>query len=96
VDVPQRLLSCASVRRGEDGIFGRHPGTTTMGGAKWKEEEMVKTLRPSVWLTEDFPLSVDKFLPLLDILASHVCAVRWLRVLLTTKFPQGTFPVKVT
>ncbi|AQK84462.1 Ankyrin repeat family protein [Zea mays] len=95
VDVPRRLLSCASVRRGEDGIFGRHLGTTTMGGAKWKEEEMVKTLRPSVWLTEDFPLSVDKFLSLLDILACHVCAVRWLRVLLTTKFPPGTFPVKV-
>ena len=96
MDVPRRLLSCASVRRGEDGIFGRHLGTTTMGGAKWKEEEMVKTLRQSVWLTEDFPLSVDKFLSLLDILVSRVCVVRWLRVLLTTKFPQGTFPVKVT
>jgi ankyrin repeat domain-containing protein 13 len=96
VDVPRRLLSCASVRCGKDGIFGRHLGTTTMGGAKWKEEETVKTLRPSVWLTEDFPLSVDKFLSLLDILACRVCTVRWLRVLLTTKFPPGTFPVKVT
>jgi ankyrin repeat domain-containing protein 13 len=48
------------------------------------------------WLTEDFPLSIDKFLPLLDILASRVCAVRRLRVLLTTKFPPGTFLVKVT
>ncbi|PAN14138.1 hypothetical protein PAHAL_2G386600 [Panicum hallii] len=95
VDVPRRLPACASVGRGEDGLFGRHSGTTTTGGAKWKEEETVKTLRPSVWLTEDFPLSVDEFLPLLDILASRVRAVRRLRELLTTKFPPGTFPVKV-
>ena len=38
------------------------PGTTTTGGAKWKEEDMLKTLWPSVWLTEDFPLSIDEFL----------------------------------
>ncbi|KAL6657966.1 hypothetical protein ACP70R_005746 [Stipagrostis hirtigluma subsp. patula] len=93
VDVPRRLPACASVGRGEDGFFGRH--STTTGGAKWKEEETVKTLRPAVWLTEDFPLSVDEFLPLLDILASRVRAVRRLRELLTTKFPAGTFPVKV-
>ncbi|GJN32438.1 hypothetical protein PR202_gb20948 [Eleusine coracana subsp. coracana] len=93
VDVPRRLPPCASVGRGEDGFFGRHTGST--GGAKWKEEETVKTLRPSVWLTEDFPLTVDEFLPLLDILASRVRAVRRLRELLTTKFPPGTFPVKV-
>ncbi|GJN41437.1 hypothetical protein PR202_gn00812 [Eleusine coracana subsp. coracana] len=72
VDVPRRLPPCASVGRGEDGFFGRHAGST--GGAKWKEEETVKTLRPSVWLTEDFPLTVDEFLPLLDILASRVRA----------------------
>jgi hypothetical protein len=95
VDVPQRLPACASVGRGEDGIFGWHPGTTTTGGTKWKEET-VKTLRPSVWLTEDFSLSIDEFLPLLDILASLVRAVRRLHELLTTKFPPGTFPVKVT
>ncbi|KAG8080386.1 hypothetical protein GUJ93_ZPchr0007g4505 [Zizania palustris] len=92
VDVPRRLPACASVGRGEDGLFGRH---ATTGGAKWKEEETVKTLRPTVWLTEDFPLSVDEFLPLLDILSSRVRAVRRLRELLTTKFPPGTFPVKV-
>jgi ankyrin repeat domain-containing protein 13 len=94
VDVPRRLPPCASVGHGEDGFFGRHTGST--GGAKWKEEETVKSLRPAVWLTEDFPLSVDEFLPLLDILASRVRAVRRLRELLTTKFPPGTFPVKVT
>jgi hypothetical protein len=59
-------------------------------------EQTVKTLRPSVWLTEDFPLSVDEFLPLLDILASRVRTVHRLRELLTNKFPSGTFHVKVT
>ncbi|RLN30344.1 ankyrin repeat domain-containing protein 13B-like [Panicum miliaceum] len=31
VDMPQRLPACASMGRGEDGIFGRHSGTTTTG-----------------------------------------------------------------
>jgi hypothetical protein len=39
---------------------------------------------------------LDKFLPLLDILATRVRVVRRLRELLTTKFPPGTFPVKVS
>ncbi|KAE9602051.1 hypothetical protein Lal_00040761 [Lupinus albus] len=60
-----------------------------------KEKEYVKSLRPSVWLTEHFPLKTEELLPLLDILANKVKAVRRLRELLTTKFPPGTFPVKV-
>ncbi|KAJ4977002.1 hypothetical protein NE237_002108 [Protea cynaroides] len=60
-----------------------------------KEKEYVKSLRPSVWLTEQFPLKTQEILPLLDILAHKVKAVRRLRELLTTKFPSGTFPVKV-
>ncbi|KAI3943052.1 hypothetical protein MKW92_000062 [Papaver armeniacum] len=60
-----------------------------------KEREYVKSLRPSVWLTEQFPLKTEEILPLLDILANKVKAVRRLRELLTTKFPHGTFPVKV-
>ncbi|WOL10408.1 ankyrin repeat domain-containing protein 13C [Canna indica] len=60
-----------------------------------KEKEMVKSLRPVVWLTEDFPLKLEELMPLLDILANKVKAVRRLRELLTTKFPPGTFPVKV-
>ncbi|KAI4298702.1 hypothetical protein L6164_032229 [Bauhinia variegata] len=60
-----------------------------------KEKEYVKSLRPSVWLTEQFPLKTEELLPLLDILANKVKAVRRLRELLTTKFPPGTFPVKV-
>ncbi|KAF5760499.1 putative ankyrin repeat domain-containing protein [Helianthus annuus] len=60
-----------------------------------KEKEYVKTLRPSVWLTDNFPLQTEELLPLLDILANKVKAVRRMRELLTTKFPPGTFPVKV-
>ncbi|PON43925.1 Ankyrin repeat domain-containing protein [Parasponia andersonii] len=60
-----------------------------------KEKEYVRSLRPSVWLTEQFPLKTEELLPLLDILANKVKAVRRMRELLTTKFPQGTFPVKV-
>ncbi|XP_039140790.1 ankyrin repeat domain-containing protein 13C-like [Dioscorea cayenensis subsp. rotundata] len=67
----------------------------TMAAARGKEKEMVKSLRPSLWLTEDFPLKTEEFLPLLDILSSKVKAVRRLRELLTAKLPPGTFPVKV-
>lgn len=61
-----------------------------------KEKEFVKSLHPSVWLTEQFPLKTEELLPLLDILANKVKAVARMRDLLTTKFPPGTFPVKVT
>lgn len=59
------------------------------------EGEYKKGLRPILWLTPDFPLRTDELLPLLDILANKVKAVRRLRELLTTKLPLGTFPVKV-
>lgn len=60
-----------------------------------KEKEYLKSLKPSVWLTDNFPLKTEELLPLLDILANKVKAVRRMRELLTTKFPPGTFPVKV-
>ncbi|CAA2982200.1 ankyrin repeat domain-containing 13A [Olea europaea subsp. europaea] len=59
------------------------------------ESEYKKGLRPVLWLTHDFPLKTEELLPLLDILANKVKAVRRLRELLTTKLPPGTFPVKV-
>lgn len=59
------------------------------------ESEYKKGLRPVLWLTPDFPLGTEELLPLLDILADKVKAVRRLRELLTTKLPLGTFPVKV-
>ncbi|KAE9619047.1 hypothetical protein Lal_00047179 [Lupinus albus] len=58
------------------------------------ESEYKKGLRPVLWLTPDFPLKTDELLPLLDILANKVKAIRRLRELLTTKLPHGTFPVK--
>ncbi|KAJ7946298.1 Ankyrin repeat domain-containing protein [Quillaja saponaria] len=66
-----------------------------MAAPPTKEKEYIRSLRPSVWLTEQFPLKTEELLPLLDILANKVKAVRRMRELLTTKFPPGTFPVKV-
>lgn len=60
-----------------------------------RENEYKKGLRPILWLSPDFPLRTEELLPLLDILANKVKAVRRLRELFTTKLPKGTFPVKV-
>ncbi|KAL0310721.1 UNVERIFIED_CONTAM: Ankyrin repeat domain-containing protein 13C [Sesamum angustifolium] len=60
-----------------------------------KDKEYTKSLRPMVWLTEQFPLKTEELLPLLDILANKIKAVRRMRELMTTTFPPGTFPVKV-
>ena len=68
-------------------------GITSESGKNGSEYK--KGLRPVLWLTPDFPLQTDELLPLLDVLANKVKAVRRLRELLTTKLPQGTFPVKV-
>ncbi|GAA0148860.1 scaffold/adaptor protein [Lithospermum erythrorhizon] len=64
-------------------------------GEPKNESEFKKGLRPVLWLTPDFPLKTEELLPLLDILASKVKAVRRLRELLTMKLPPGTFPVKL-
>ncbi|KAL7145140.1 hypothetical protein ABFS83_07G059700 [Erythranthe nasuta] len=60
-----------------------------------KENEYKKGLRPILWLSPDFPLGTEELLPLLDILANKVKAIRRLRELFTTKLPKGTFPVKL-
>ncbi|KAF8015982.1 hypothetical protein BT93_H1511 [Corymbia citriodora subsp. variegata] len=60
-----------------------------------RENEYKKGLRPILWLSPSFPLQTEELLPLLDILANKVKAIRRLRELLTTKLPLGTFPVKV-
>lgn len=60
-----------------------------------RENEYKKGLRPILWLSPSFPLQTEELLPLLDILANKVKAIRRLRELLTTKLPKGTFPVKV-
>ncbi|MBA0599890.1 hypothetical protein Gorai_006090 [Gossypium raimondii] len=60
-----------------------------------RENEYKKGLRPILWLSPNFPLQTEELLPLLDILANKVKAIRRLRELLTTKLPAGTFPVKV-
>lgn len=76
--------------------------TSSMGSASGnrrkdssRENEYKKGLRPILWLSPNFPLQTEELLPLLDILANKVKAIRRLREVLTTKLPAGTFPVKV-
>jgi len=73
-------------------------GSTSGNGRRkdgGRENEYKKGLRPILWLAPNFPLRTEELLPLLDILANKVKAIRRLRDLLTTKLPMGTFPVKV-
>lgn len=86
----------SSSRRSRKSVSLPAEGVPVAGSVpRIKEKEFVKSLSPSVWLTEDFPLKTEELLPLLDILANKVKAVRRMRELLTAKFPPGTFPVKV-
>ncbi|KAJ3672135.1 hypothetical protein LUZ60_006856 [Juncus effusus] len=70
-------------------------GKKKKSGGSLSESEYKKGVRPVLWLTNDFPLKVEELIPLLDVLAGKVKAVRRLRELLTTKLPAGTFPVKL-
>ncbi|KAL2932833.1 Ankyrin repeat domain-containing protein 13B [Bienertia sinuspersici] len=91
------------VVRGDEPQRGRDKKTSASGnvesGSRRKEggqeNEYKKGLRPILWLSPNFPLRTEELLPLLDILANKVKAIRRLRELLTTKLPLGTFPVKV-
>ncbi|XP_074287917.1 uncharacterized protein LOC141613080 [Silene latifolia] len=88
------------VVRGHEPHRGKDKKTsTTEGGSRSKdgshESEYKKGLRPILWLSPSFPLRTEELLPLLDIMANKVKAIRRLRELLTTKLPMGTFPVKV-
>ncbi|KAJ6349348.1 hypothetical protein OIU77_006854 [Salix suchowensis] len=49
------------------------------------ESEYKKGLRPVLWLTPNFPLKTEELLPLLDILANKVKAIRRLRELSDNK-----------
>ncbi|CAI8601942.1 unnamed protein product [Vicia faba] len=72
---------------------------STSSSAGVKEEngdtEYKRGMMPVLWLSQNFPLKIEEFLPLLDILAEKVKAVRRVRELLTTKLPKDTFPVKI-
>ncbi|KAH9318629.1 hypothetical protein KI387_020398 [Taxus chinensis] len=77
------------------GVSANHTSSSSSTSCNTHESVYKKGLRPVLWLTPQFPLRTDELLPLLDILADKVKAVRRLRELLTTKLPAGTFPVKV-
>ncbi|GAA0163285.1 scaffold/adaptor protein [Lithospermum erythrorhizon] len=72
-----------------------HPESGNRQKDAIRENEYKKGLRPILWLSPSFPLKTEELLPLLDILANKVKAIRRLRELLTTKLPKGSFPVKV-
>lgn len=81
---------------------GKHtnaPCVSSASGSIHRDEngdsEYKRGMMPVLWLSPNFPLKIEEFLPLLDILAEKVKAVRRLRELLTTKLPKETFPVKV-
>jgi hypothetical protein len=82
------------IKKGKDKNIKKKKKKGAVSESK-NESEYKKGLRPVLWLTPDFPLKTDELLPLLDILANKVKAIRRLRELLTTKLPHGTFPVKV-
>ncbi|KAF6156205.1 hypothetical protein GIB67_030208 [Kingdonia uniflora] len=84
----------ADDKKGKDKSSKKKKKNGAMSESK-HESEYKKGLRPVLWLTPDFPLQTEELLPLLDILANKVKAVRRLRELLTTKLPVGTFPAKV-
>ncbi|KAL5136123.1 Ankyrin repeat domain-containing protein 13B [Glycine soja] len=81
-------------RKGKDKNIKKKKKKGANNNESKNESEYKKGLRPVLWLTPDFPLKTDELLPLLDILANKVKAIRRLRELLTTKLPHGTFPVK--
>ena len=81
-------------KKGKDKSNKKKKKKDVSGDSK-HESEYKKGLRPVLWLKPDFPLKTEELLPLLDILANKVRAVRRLMELLTTKLPHGTFPVKV-
>ncbi|XP_065852088.1 uncharacterized protein [Euphorbia lathyris] len=98
--VDQQKSSSELSREEGDGKKGKDKGSKKkkkkgVGAEAKHESEYKKGLRPVLWLTPDFPLKTEELLPLLDILANKVKAIRRLRELLTTKLPTGTFPVKV-
>ncbi|CAH9124254.1 unnamed protein product [Cuscuta epithymum] len=82
------------VKKGKD-KNGKKKKQGTTSESK-NESEYKKGLRPVLCLTPDFPLKTEELLPLLDILANKVKAVRRIRELLTTKLPNGMFPVKLS
>nr|KYP50809.1 Ankyrin repeat domain-containing protein 13B [Cajanus cajan] len=75
---------------------GKNTNASSENSSGPKEESQFKRgMMPALWLSQNFPLKIEELLPMLDILAEKLKAVRRLRELLTTKLPKESFPVKV-
>ena len=87
-------------KKGKSGGQKDHEDKTTKANSenftsKNGENQYTRGMIPALWLSQNFPLTIDELLPMLDILAERIKAVRRLRELLTTKLPKETFPVRV-
>ncbi|TKY53602.1 Ankyrin repeat domain-containing protein 13B [Spatholobus suberectus] len=87
-------------KKGRSGGHRDHKGKNTNASfenstSQKDESQFKRGMMPSLWLSQNFPLKIEELLPMLDILAEKLKAVRRLRELITTKLPKETFPVKV-
>ena len=57
--------------------------------------EMSKTFSGTVYLTKQFPRSIEDILPIIEILMPRREHFAKLNAILTSRFPQKMFPVKI-
>lgn len=54
-----------------------------------------KKIKAKLWLSEDFPLPLERLMPLLEVLAPTSSHFGKLKRFIELKFPEGGFPVKI-
>ena len=69
--LPRRSVSVAMMAPLRGSFF-----VAKMAAPATKDKEYVRSFRPSLWMTEQFSSKTEELLPLLDILASKVKAIR--------------------
>ncbi|KAG0476072.1 hypothetical protein HPP92_012913 [Vanilla planifolia] len=84
----------ASKSAPENGNYRPELSREEMGDVK-KDKESSNTKKKKNGVMNELNKHEKELIPLLDVLANKVKAIRRLRELLTTKLPQGTFPVKM-
>jgi len=59
------------------------------------QKEQTKAIKASVWLTRDFPVTMDHILPILEIMAPTSTHFEKLNNFIKLQFPDYGFPVKI-
>ena len=68
---------------------------TVMGMTTRNKKTTVKSINASVWLSKEHPLSIDSFLPLLQVLSfSSKQIAKFKDYIKKYQLPQGSFPLK--